>query len=111
MNDNEFIHLAENTLEQIETALEKLSEQQDLDIDLQRNDNVLTVRFENDTRLVINSQGAVKELWVAAPSGGYHFRHEDGQWVDTRDRHLLWTRLSELVSAQANRPISLVLYK
>jgi CyaY protein len=57
--------------------------------------------------MVINRHGAAREIWVAAPSGGFHFRWQDGAWRDTRDGSELFAALSRLVSAQSGQPVVL----
>ena len=45
---------------------------------------------------------AMKEIWVAARAGGFHYRMAaDQRWIDTRDGSELFAALSRLASAQA----------
>ena len=49
----------------------------------------------------------MRELWVAARSGGFHYRQKDGKWLNTRDGSELFTALSEIVTAQGGAPVVL----
>ena len=39
---------------------------------------VLTVRFDNGSQLILSRQPALRQLWVAARSGGFHFDYDEG---------------------------------
>jgi len=95
-----FVERAELCLARIEGSLDKVAD--DLDIDILRAGNVLTLTFENGHRIVINSQEAAEELWVAARSGGFHYRWGDeaGAWRDTRSGDELKSTLSRLIGLE-----------
>jgi len=104
MTDSEFEALADAALAQIERALEASG----VDADVQsKGTGLLEIEFENGSRMVLNRQGAARELWVAARSGGFHYRHDGRCWRDTRNGKELFVALSELVSAQAGCPVAL----
>jgi len=106
MNESEFIELAESTLEDIERALESAADRAGIDLDIETMPGgVLKVTFENDTQMIINRHLAAGEIWVAAKSGGFHFRPEEGAWIGTRDGQDLWAALTTLVSEQAETPV------
>lgn len=106
MNESEFIELAEGTLEQIEQALETAADKAGVDLDIETlPGGVLRITFENDTQMIINRHLAAGEIWVAAKSGGFHFRPEGGSWKGTRDGQDLWDALATLVSEQAEVPV------
>jgi CyaY protein len=44
-------------------------------------------------------------LWLASRAGGYHYRHADGLWIDTRDGSEFYAALSREASAQGGRPL------
>ena len=104
MGDSRFIERVEALLAQIETAVDSLAD--DLDVDVLRTGNVLTLAFENGHRIVVNSQAAASEVWLAARSGGFHYRWADGssQWLDTRSGEDLRVALSRLVEIETGAP-------
>jgi CyaY protein len=69
---------------------------------------VLEIEFaEKGSKIIINSQAPMKEMWVAAKSGGFHFKREGERWVNTRDGSELFEALSQMISSQAGVAISL----
>lgn len=101
MTESEFLGLAEQTLGAIESALERASNDSDLDVECSRSGNVLEIEFvDNGSKIIVNSQAPMQEMWVAARSGGFHYRQEDGRWINTRDKSELFASLSKMVSEQ-----------
>jgi len=104
MTDSEFESLADATLAAAERAIEASG----ADVDLQwKGAGVLEVEFADGTKMVLNRHGAAREIWVAARSGGFHFRHDGRSWRDTRDGTELFPALSRLVSAQSGAAVIL----
>lgn len=95
MNDTEFLRLAETAFARIQEALENA----DLDFE-QPADGILEVEFGDGSKLVINRHQAAREIWVAARSGGFHFRHDGAAWKDTRDGSELYAKLAALIESQ-----------
>ncbi|MBS3916558.1 MAG: iron donor protein CyaY [Sulfuritalea sp.] len=102
MEETEFNDLAEATLARIERALDAC--EADVDYQLQAG-GVLELEFGDGSKIIINRHAAAREIWVAARSGGFHFRHEDGRWVGTRDGTELFAALGRLASEQAGETI------
>lgn len=97
MTDAEFESLADATLSALERALDAAG----LDADIQtKGAGLLEVEFADGTKIIINRHTAAREIWVAAKSGGFHFRHAGDAWRNTRDGTELFAALSRLVSAQ-----------
>jgi CyaY protein len=95
MNDSEFIQLAEPVFTRIQQGLENA----DLDFELPA-DGILEVEFDDGSKLVINRHNVAREIWVAARSGGFHFRHDGAAWHDTRDGTELFAKLAALIATQ-----------
>jgi CyaY protein len=102
MDETEFEALATAALEKIERALEKT----DLDFELKAG-GVLEIEFDEGSKIIVNRHGAAREIWVAARSGGFHFRWDGAAWRDTRDGGELFVALSRLVSQQGGQPVRL----
>lgn len=104
MDATEFEALAERALERIEAALDESA----LDADVERKEGgVLELEFADRSRMVINRHGAAREIWIAARSGGYHFRWDGAAWRDTRQGGELFSVLSRLVSEQSGEAVEL----
>jgi CyaY protein len=101
MTESEFLALAEDTLAAIEAALERASNEGELDVECSRSGNVLEIEFiDNGSKIIINSQAPMQEVWVAARSGGFHYKRDGGRWINTRDQSELFAALSRMVSEQ-----------
>ena len=108
MTESEFLALAEGTLATIEAALEQAAQTTKLDVECSRSGNVLEIEcVNNGTKIIVNSQAPMQEIWVAAKSGGFHYKRQGARWINTRDGSELFGALSSMVSAQSG--ISLVL--
>ena len=108
MGESEFLAQAEATLNAIEAALDRLNDDDMVDVECSRSGNVLEIEFvDNGSKIIVNSQAPMQELWVAARSGGYHYKQIDGQWRNTRDNTELFTALSEMVTTQGGAPVVL----
>ena len=102
MTESEFLALSGTALSRIEQAVELSGEANGLDVECTFNGNVLEIEFvDNGSKIIVNSQAAMQEIWVAAKSGGFHFRYDDGRWVDTRSGDELFAALSKMASTQA----------
>jgi CyaY protein len=79
-----------------------------VDADVERKEGgIVEIEFADGSRMVVNRHGAAREIWVAARSGGFHFRWDGGAWRDTRDGSELFAALSRLVSAQSGQAVIL----
>lgn len=104
MTDTEFELLADATLVALEAAFESSAPDAALET---KGSGVLEVEFDNGAKIVINRHTAAREIWVAARSGGFHFRHDGSAWRDTRDGSELFSALSRLASAHSGTPMVL----
>jgi len=105
MNDTEFNTAVDTILLAIEDALEDL----DTDIDAENAGGILTLTFENDSKVIVNRQGPTKEIWVAARSGGFHCGYRDGEWICNTTKETLSALLTRVCSEQAGEPVTLSL--
>jgi len=104
MTETEFEQLAGETLAALERAFDAVAPDADVQA---KGDGVLEIEFEDGSKMVINRHGAAREIWVAAKSGGFHFRHDGSVWRDTRDGTEFFASVSKLVSLQGGTPVVL----
>jgi CyaY protein len=94
MADDDFEARAERTLDRLEQALEASG------LDFERKEGgIIEVELDDGARIIVNRHAAAREIWVAARSGGFHFRWDGAAWRDTRDGSELFAALSRLVGA------------
>ncbi|HRK37122.1 MAG TPA: iron donor protein CyaY [Burkholderiaceae bacterium] len=106
MTDLEYLDRAEAALRAIEVACDRLNESTDADIDNQRTGGLLNLMLGSGGQLVVNLQKPLHEIWLAAKRGGFHFRWNGEQWVDTKTGDELFSLLSACASEQAGIPLN-----
>jgi CyaY protein len=101
MTDLEFLDYAEALLKAVEKNCDRINEETDADLDNLRVGSMVTLTFANRSQIIINLQKPLQEVWMAARSGGYHYRWDHGQWMDTKGQGEFFAALSRDASAQA----------
>ncbi len=101
LSDVEYQRLAQATLSTVEATVDRWLQDDVVDIDPQRTGGLLELSFPGGSKIVINTQPPLQELWLASRDGGFHFRHQDGAWRDTKDGREFFEVLSREASAQA----------
>ncbi|MFT8212129.1 MAG: iron donor protein CyaY [Symbiopectobacterium sp.] len=104
MNDSEFHQLADALMLTIEEALDDFDS--DADIDYETNGGVMTLSFENGSKIVINRQEPLHQVWLATKAGGYHFTYQNEQWVCDRSGEPFFALLAQACSAQSGEGVS-----
>ena len=106
MNESDFDQLADETMLLIEEAIDESG----VDIDYDNAGGILTLEFENDSKIIVNKQAPLKQLWVAARSGGFHFDYDtEGEcWRLQGKDDELYACLSRYCSEQAGETVTLV---
>jgi len=107
MTDTEFIAAADVALSTIGDALDAALESSDLDVDWNVNDGILEIECEDGGKLIVNRHVPNREIWVAARSGGFHFRRDGNRWRDTRSGDELGAVLERLLAEQAGLVVRL----
>ena len=108
MEEREFNVLADAMLARIERALEESAA--DLDLELKPG-GVIELEFDNGSKIIVNRHSAAREIWLAAKSGGYHFKPEapdGGRWIASRDGAELLSVLQRCIAEQSGLDIKLI---
>ena len=87
-------------LARIEAAADRWLQEDLIDIDTQRTGGLLELSFPDGSKIIINTQPPLHEVWLAARDGGFHYRWAAGRWVNTRDGSEFVQALSQHASAQ-----------
>ena len=104
MDESRFEALAEAELARIEQAFDASG----VDADIESKDGgVLEVEFSDGSKIIVNRHSAAREIWVAARSGGFHFRYDGRRWLNTRDGGELYALLSKLTTEQCGSTVTL----
>lgn len=104
--DSDYLARAHAVLARVEAQTDAWLQDDVLDIDSQRTGGLLELSLPNGSKVILNTQPPLQELWIAARSGGYHFKFDGARWVDTRSRREFFDVLSACLSEQAGRPLT-----
>ncbi len=104
MDDAQFDSAANAVLQAIERSLEASGVDADFET---KEGGVLEIEFADGSKIIVNRHAAAREIWVAARSGGFHYRWDGAAWKDTRSGSELFAALSKLVSTHTGRPVRL----
>tara|TARA_B100000945_G_C20166301_1_gene495584 strand:- start:250 stop:576 length:327 start_codon:yes stop_codon:yes gene_type:complete len=86
----------------------KLDEYED-DIDYDLTPDKLMLKFENSgKKVVINTQRAIKEIWLAGNSRAWHFQYLSDQdiWFARAEKEEFFTCLASLLSDNLGQKVS-----
>jgi CyaY protein len=104
LSDADYHRLSQAVLASVEAQIDRWLQDDVVDIDTARTGGLLELSFANGSKIVINTQPPLQELWLAARSGGYHFRCVGGRWLERAGRDF-FDVLSEAATAQGGKPL------
>lgn len=105
MTDLEYLDRAETLLKAVEAGCDRINDDSDADVDNQRTGGMVTLTFANRSQIIINLQKPLHEVWMAAQAGGFHYKLQDGRWLDTKDGVEFFARLTACATQQAGQPL------
>jgi len=104
MTETEFLTRSGALLGRVEEAVEAAG----VDVDIERKgDGILELEFDNGSKIVVNGQTPMRQIWVAAKSGGFHFEFKADAWLDTRSGEALFDTLSRVITEQSGERVRL----
>lgn len=103
MNDSEYNFLADELLLAVEEAIDNCG----IDIDYESSGGLLTLSFVDGSKVIINKQAPLHQVWVATKFNGHHFEYTNDEWIDKRGSGEFWQFISDAVSKQAGSAIVL----
>ena len=103
MNETEFNKIADELMFSIEESIDDSG----ADIDYENSAGMLTITCDiNGSQIILSRQPSMGEIWLAARSGGFHFKLDAGQWKNTVSGELLSTMLADACLAQSTEVVS-----
>ncbi len=101
LSATQFNEIADTLFEQIVDAIDTTDAADDIEL----NQGVLEITCVEaslgKSKIIINRHAPTQEIWVAAKSGGYHFKGADGTWIDTRSGEALLDAVSRVLFEQS----------
>ena len=106
LSDGEYHAKSQAVLASVEARVDQLLQDDVIDIDSNRTGGLLELSFPNGSKIIINTQPPLHEIWLAARSGGYHYKYSDGRWLDTRSGQEFFASLTGCATEQGGRQVS-----
>lgn len=103
MTETEFNDLVDDTLMKIEEGVDASG----VDIECETATGILTLEFTDGSKIIINRQRPIQELWLAAKSGGFHYKWDGAAWRNTRDGSEFFNTLSACASQQSGQTVTI----
>ncbi|MFG6432359.1 iron donor protein CyaY [Roseateles sp. LYH14W] len=105
LSDADYHAKSHALLARIEAQVDAWLDEDVVDIDSHRTGGLLELTLPGNSKIVINTQPPLQEIWLAARSGGYHFKWDGAQWLD-REGQEFCARLSRSASEQAGQALT-----
>ena len=107
MNEAEYNQIVDDLMFSIEESIDEGT----ADLDYENSAGMLTITCEaNGSQIILSRQPSMGEIWLAARSGGFHFRLQSEAgveaWRNTVSGELLSVMLSEACTAQSGEAVS-----
>ncbi|WP_093318453.1 iron donor protein CyaY [Thorsellia anophelis] len=101
MQDFEYHEKVDSLMHQIEDQLDSYTG--DADIDYEFQSGILTISFPEGSKIILNKQEPLHQIWMATKFNGHHFGfNEDKQgWYCVRTGEPFLDLLSEAASKQS----------
>jgi CyaY protein len=106
LTDAEYHARSAAVLASVEAHIDAWLEDDLVDIDAHRTGGLLEMSFPNGSVIVLNTQPPLHEIWLAARSGGFHYKFAGGAWRDTRDGRELFEALSACATEQSGKALT-----
>jgi CyaY protein len=111
MTESDFIALTDRVLNAIGEALDAAG----ADTDWRVVDGILEIDCDeagksgdgSGGKIIVNRHLPNREIWLATRGGGFHYRYEDADWVDTRGGDGLKAQLARALADQAGAEVEL----
>ena len=109
MDESTFNQTVDELLTTIEDAVENIIDEKDADIDVESAGGILTLSFADNSKIIINRQTPLRQIWVATRAGGFHFNFDpdNNQWLEEKTHAELFAELSQHCSASAGEDLVL----
>ena len=101
MNDTEYHQMVDDIFIELEEALDDV----EADLDYESAGGILTIIFPDQTKIILNKQPPLHQIWVATKFNGHHFNLQDDQWIDERSGAEFWSFMDQAATKQAGQPV------
>lgn len=94
-------------IDEIQQQIEDILDESDLDLDIENSGGILTLIFADGSQIILSRQEPVRQLWVAARQGGFHFDYDPAgkRWLCSNEQRSLGQWLSTLCQQQSGEQV------
>ena len=98
MDESRYLRLAHDAFNKVIQAFDEI-DSDDADVDTQG--DVVSIRFRDGTRVILNTQRPTQQLWLAGRNRAWHFDYDEASatWKDDKAREELFATLRALSDA------------
>ena len=79
---------------------------EDLTLSRESGQRTVSASFENGSKIIINRQEPLHQVWLATKQGGYHFDLKGDEWICDRSGETFWDLLEQAATQQAGEEVS-----
>ena len=101
MNDTEYHQMVDDIFIELEEALDNV----EADLDYESAGGILTIIFPDTTKIILNKQPPLHQIWVATKFNGHHFNLQGEQWIDERSGAEFWSFMDQAATKQAGQSV------
>lgn len=96
-------------LPELKNLLDALDQLEADGVEVELESDILTVELDDDTRYVINSHRAARQIWMAADRTAWHFDWDPARqsWIASKSGDELWTTLEQVLGEKLGKPVKL----
>ncbi len=109
MTESEFHQRADQLMAAIDDALQASTAAEAAGVECDIQSGILTIECADGSKIIVNRQTPMREIWLAAKGGGHHFRLGDGTWRDTRSGAALAEVLNAALARQSGAVIGITI--
>ncbi|WP_372769669.1 iron donor protein CyaY [Pseudoalteromonas sp.] len=101
MTDQEYHQLIEDLFINLEEQVDAC----EVDLDYESASGILEIIFPDGSKIILNKQAPLHQLWVATKFNGHHFERHGDKWIDNRSGAEFWQFMNDASSKQAGTSI------
>lgn len=101
MTDQEYHQLIDDLFINLEEQVDEC----EVDLDYESASGILEIIFPDSSKIILNKQAPLHQLWVATKFNGHHFEQRQGQWIDNRSGAEFWQFMNDAATRQAGQSI------
>ncbi len=103
LTDSQFHQLVDDLFAHCEACFDE--EQVDFDYECQN--GILTLSFDDGSKIILNRQEPLHQIWLATKFNGHHYDYREQQWIDDRSGDELIAFLEQAIERQSGEQVTL----